>query len=138
MTRREAREQAFVIIFERMFNKETLFEIIENAVEGRSLEIDDFARKLAEQSIIHEDGTNEIIDRLSKKWKINRMPKTTVAILKIALCEIDYFDDIPESVTVNEAVEIAKKYAGAEDASYINGILGAYIKEKTGNNLISE
>lgn len=129
MSRREAREQAFMIMFERMFNKDTVKEIIANSVEGRNVEIDEFAEKLAICAVENEEKENQIIERLSKKWKINRMPKITVAILQLALCEIDNFDDIPNSVTANEAVEIAKKYATQEDASYINGILGAYIKE---------
>lgn len=129
MTRREAREEAFVITFERIFSGDSVKNVIENAVEGRNLEIDDFTIALSEKIAEHEKEIDEIISELSTKWKINRLPKTTLAILRMAIAEIRYFDDIPVSVSANEAVEIAKKYSYEEDASYINGILGAYIKK---------
>ena len=130
MTRHEAREQAFSIIFETIFNSESIDEIILNAVDGRDLEIDSFARRLCDETISYKDEADKIIDEYSHKWKINRLPKTTLAILRMAITELDKFDDIPVSVTANEAVELAKTYAVEEDAAYINGILGAYIKNK--------
>ena len=129
MTRREAREEAFVITFERIFSGDSVKSVIENAVEGRNLDVDDFTIALSEKTAEHEQETDEIISELSTKWKINRLPKTTLAILRMAITEIRFFEDIPVSVSANEAVEIAKKYSYDEDASYINGILGAYIKK---------
>ena len=130
MTRREAREEAFTIIFERIFTNDDVKTIVENATEGRNLDIDKFALKLAMDTADYEETANEVIERLSKGWKINRIAKTTIAILRMSICEIDKYDDIPFSVTVNESVEIAKKYSTDDDAQFINGILGAYIKEK--------
>ncbi len=128
MTRHEAREQAFSIIFEKIFSNDSIDEIIFNAVEGRDLEIDEFAKELCNKTIANQEEADKIISEYSHKWKINRLPKTTLSILRMAITEINCFDDIPVSVTANEAVELAKTYAVEEDASYINGILGAYIK----------
>ena len=57
------------------------------------------------------------------------MPKVTVAILYVALFEIKCNDNVPDNVAINEAVELAKKYAGTDDASFINGILGSVVRE---------
>ena len=60
-----------------------------------------------------------------KSRKLSRLPKVSVAILYVALYEMKYVDSVPENVAINEAVELAKKYAGKEDSAFINGILGA-------------
>ena len=65
----------------------------------------------------------------SMEHKIERISKTALCILRLAIFEILYMDDIPASVSINEAVEIAKKYASVEDASFINGILSTVLKK---------
>mgnify|MGYP000970317653 CR=1 FL=1 len=130
MTRRESRELAFILIFERIFKDETLDQIIEEATEGRNIEIDDFSYKLASTAFEKLDDIDLIIKNYSKKWKLNRISKVTLAILRMAIVEIDNFDSVPISVSINEAVELAKKYGGDDDASFINGLLGAYVKDK--------
>lgn len=130
MKRRDARESAFLLIFESMFREETMREIIDTAVEERALEIDEYCENLA---LLVEKSREEIDDDIEKylsKWKINRLPRVTLAVLRLAVCELEYFADIPVKVTINEAIELAKKYASEDDASYINGVLGSYVKEK--------
>ena len=68
------------------------------------------------------------IDRYSEKWKVNRLPKVSLTVLRLAIGEMLYFRDIPVAATINEAVELAKKYSMQEDAAYINGVLGAFAK----------
>ena len=68
---------------------------------------------------------DEIINKYSKSWKAARLPKVTLAILYVALYEMKNVEDVADSIAINEAVELAKKYASSNDASYINGILGA-------------
>lgn len=70
------------------------------------------------------------INRFSDKWSTSRMPKTDLAIMRLAVTEIKYMDEIPDAVAVDEAVEIAKKFAGEDSPKFINGILGEIIKEK--------
>ena len=72
---------------------------------------------------------DELIDRYSVRWKTSRLPKVDLAILRLALAEICYLTDIPVSVTINEAVELAKRFGGEEDPSFVNGVLGAVSRQ---------
>ena len=133
MTRKEEREQAFAIVFESSFHSESLDYILENAADGRDLVLEDgsFAKELAKKTIDNRDFLDEIIASCSSHWKPGRMARATLAILRIAVCEIYYFDEIPDSVSINEAVELAKIYGGDDDPAFVNGILGAVEKKKT-------
>ena len=131
MTRRQAREQAFILLFEKSFNTDaTVEELLELAKELRMLEDDEFVAALVNTTCDNIEAIDEHISANSKGWKINRIPKVTLAIIRMALAEILYFDDIPDGVSVNEAVELAKKYSTPEDASYINGLLGTVVRSK--------
>lgn len=131
MTRRQAREQAFILLFEKSFNPDvTVEELLELAKELRMLEDDEFVAALVNTTCDNIDTIDDFIIKYSKGWKINRIPKVTLAIIRMALAEIIYFDDVPDGVSVNEAVELAKKYSTPEDASYINGLLGTVVRSK--------
>ncbi len=131
MTRRQAREQAFILLFEKSFNSEaTVEELLGLAKELRMLEDDEFVAALVNTTCDNIEKIDEYITTNSKGWKINRIPKVTLAIIRMALAEILYFDDVPDGVSVNEAVELAKKYSTPEDASYINGLLGTVVRSK--------
>jgi len=132
MTRKEEREQAFAIVFESSFHTEGLDYILENASEGRDLVFKEnsFAKELAKITIEKRDEIDKKIAECSKHWKPGRMAKVALAILRIAVCEIYYFDEIPASVSINEAVELAKIYGGDDDPGFVNGVLGAVYKKK--------
>lgn len=135
MTRREAREQAFVLLFEELFhNGETLDEIIENAAEGRSIEVDTFAYKLATGATLYRAEVDEHIERHSTKWKKNRISRVALAILRLSAFELLYANDIPDKVSINEAVELAKKFGSEEDGSFVNGVLGAIVRARGSKN----
>ena len=128
MKRREARNEAFLLIFEMDFNGETAKDIIECAQEGRELSLDKYATKLFSLTFENRALIDSKISAHLNNWKIERLPKTTLAILRLAICELDNFEDIPVKVTINESVELAKTYSTQEDAAYINGVLGSYVK----------
>ena len=129
MTRREAREQAFIILFEKIFDDEsTITEIVETAKEAELIKINSFAENTLNAVEEHFSEIDEIIEANSQDWTLGRLPKVTLAILRLAVAEIKYIDDVPNGVAVNEAVELAKKYGTNEDASFINGILGTITK----------
>ena len=132
MTRREAREQALAMIFEMNFNDNTVGEMVDNALIFRDETVDDYAVGIAEQVRLHWEDNLSSIEQYSKKWKANRLPKVSLAILMLAMTEIAYVKDAPVGAVINEAVELAKKYAGPEDASYINGVLGGYVRATMG------
>jgi N utilization substance protein B len=130
MKRSEMREQAFFLTFENLFEiNDDLDELIELYSENVE-EVCKYAIEVSSGIKDKADEFNEIIATYSKSWKISRLPKVTIAILYVALYEIKYVDTVPENVAINEAIELAKKYASADDASFINGILGAYSRGK--------
>lgn len=130
MTRKEAREQAFIMVFEKEFNTEySLDEIVESAKDADLFEADDFAKTLASRTLENMDKLDEIItSHLKEGWRISRISKVSLAILRLAVCEMIHFSDIPVSVTINEAVELAKTYAAEKDSAFVNGLLAAVSK----------
>lgn len=129
MTRREAREQAFIVLFEKIFDDEsTITEIVATAKEAELIKINSFAENTLNAVEENFAEIDEIIEANSQDWTLGRLPKVTLAILRLAVAEIKYIDDVPNGVAVNEAVELAKKYGTNEDASFINGILGTIAK----------
>ena len=130
MTRRQAREQAFVILFEKSFHPETeLDDILEISRELNLLEVDDYASDLARKTWDKLFDIDELIEKNSIGWRINRISKVSLAILRLAACEMLYIPEVPVSVSINEAVELCKKYGAQEDASFVNGILGSVAKQ---------
>ncbi len=130
MTRRQAREQAFILMFEKSFRfDEDVLDIAEDAFEDDQIEKDDFCLMLAKTA---QDNLEEIdiyIEKFSRGWSIKRIPKVALAILRIAIAEMLYVEEVPVSVSINEAVELAKTYAAENDSSFINGILGSISRE---------
>lgn len=125
MTRHESRELAFILIFEKSFQQElTIADLIENAIASDVFKANTFAEKLAETTYNNIEEIDAVINDNLIGWASNRISKVSKAILRLAVCELLYSKDIPVGVAINEAVEIAKKYATKEDASYINGVLG--------------
>ncbi len=133
MTRKEAREIAFAVVFESSFHSEGLDYILENAAEGRDLILPEgsFAKELAKTTIEKRDEIDGIISSCSNHWKLERIAKATLAILRISVCEMYYFsEEVPASVSINEAVELAKTYCGDDDPGFVNGVLGAVYKKQ--------
>ena len=71
---------------------------------------------------------NENISAFTKRWDVKRISKVSLSVLQLAVGEIIKYDDIPVSVTINEAVELCKKYGGEDDFSFVNGVLGSFVK----------
>ena len=129
MTRREAREEAFILIFEKQFNSADTSEILEIAAEVRDLKPNTYIKTVFTGVYDNIESIDNIISENAIGWKIGRISKVSLSILRLAIFEIKYMDDIPVSVSINEAVELAKKYATQDDASFINGILSSVEKK---------
>ena len=84
-----------------------------------------YAKEISQGVSEHKSEFNELISKYLKSWKLSRLPKVSLAILYVAIYEMKYADSVPDNVAINEAVELAKKYSSKDDASFINGILGA-------------
>ena len=135
--RREERKQAFYLLFEQLFQKDSMDIIIEDAKDARDAEIGKYTRELVsgvEEKLAEIDG---YIEANLKSWKKNRISKVTLTILRIAVYEMLYREDVPVGVSINEGVELAKEYATPSDGSFVNGVLGSVSKQietKSGEN----
>lgn len=100
-------------------------ELFRSAPDEKQL---DYIRSLTTLVEAHMESLNAYISKYSHGWKIDRISKVAAMILRCAMCEILYLEDIPSAVTVNEAVELAKGYEEPETVAFINGILGSFIR----------
>ena len=130
MTRHESRELAFILIFEKSFQSDvTVVELIESALELELFPANAFAEKLARKVYDNLEDIDKLIDENLVRWSAKRISRTARAIMRLSVCELMFSEDLPIGVIINEAVEIAKKYATKEDASYINGVLATVAKK---------
>lgn len=130
ISRYKKREQAFFLCFESLFTDADIDEIADNAGDARNEFLSDYAIDCAKGVIEHRDVIDaKISANLKSGWKISRISKVSLALLRVAVYEILYMDDIPVSVSINEAVELSKKYTGEDDTAFINGVLGAIAKD---------
>ena len=133
MNRSAARELAFKMLYEQEIQKELTEKQIENFIENN--EIKDESTKEYIKDIIEGVNKNskEIINlitiNLKTGWEIDRISKISIALLKLAIHEIEY-SKIPFKVVINEVVELSKKYAEETSHSFINGVLASIVKEK--------
>lgn len=133
MTRRKQREQIFKLLFRVEFMNE------EEMPEQVRLFFEDEEAQMTEEERCQVTGKYELIagrrpeiDEMLEKeaegWKISRMGKVDLTILRLAVYEIKYDEDIPTSVAINEAVELAKKFGQEESSKFVNGVLAKFAK----------
>ena len=130
MTRKLAREEAFILIFEKELNDSSLDEILDLAEQVREIKPDQYVKNVFFGVFENLDKIDGIISKNAVGWSINRITKTSLAVLRLAIYEIEFVEDIPVSVSINEAVELTKKYSTKEDSSFVNGILSTVAKAK--------
>ncbi|MBQ8688136.1 MAG: transcription antitermination factor NusB [Ruminococcus sp.] len=130
MTRHEVRECAFLILFEMTFREdEPAEEMYALAEEVQDLCVTDGVKAMVEGVLLHKDALDAIIAEYSKKRSLSRLPKLNLTILRLALFEILYDDTMPDNVAISEAITLAGAYTYQEDTAFINGVLGAYVRE---------
>ncbi|MGL5347406.1 MAG: transcription antitermination factor NusB [Peptostreptococcaceae bacterium] len=100
-----------------------------------NLEMEDIVDKEYMQKICkcikeNHNKIDELINNHAKNWSISRMPKVDVSILRLAICELLFVEEIPDKVSINEAVEISKLYCDDKTPKFINGILGSIVNEQ--------
>lgn len=118
------------VILSDMFENEhyaTLKEEDELFAEKPGKQIE-YIREIVRGVGMHNAELDEYIEKYSEKWNFDRISRTALATMKTAMYEVLYMPDIPNSVSINEAVELAKKYEEPEVIPFINGILGAFVK----------
>jgi N utilization substance protein B len=126
MNRKTARENAFILLFEKAIKSdETYEEIFLKATEQRSLEVDDYVKKVFFGNAENEKIIDMKIEEYLVGWKKERVSISSPAILRLAIYEMMFMDDIPVKVSINEAVELSKKYDDDKAYVFVNGVLNA-------------
>lgn len=131
MSRKIAREVVMKLIFARMLGGENDYRCIleQTGIEEEPTREDiEFADDLVAGIDNCADKLDALITESAIGWTVDRMPKVDLCILRIAVYEMLYRSDIPHSVSINEAVELAKHFAGERSPAYVNGILGTLSK----------
>jgi N utilization substance protein B len=124
-TRQRSRELALQALFQLDFNENNSIDVVE--LFCKNFEVSKSARpffsRLVEGVLQHKNEIDKFIERFSSNWKISRMSRVDRNIMRIAIFELRYCDDIPFKVSINEAVNLGKKYGAKESGAFINGIL---------------
>lgn len=133
MTRRQARENVFYLVFETAFIKDELncAELYQLAQDIEVIESDEYTEKVFFGVMAEKEAIDEKIEEYAKGWKLNRISKVSLAIMRICVYEMLYCEDVPYNVAINEAVELAKKFDYEKAPSFVNGVLNS-IAEKEG------
>ncbi len=130
MTRHEAREVAFIIIFEKSFQPEDSLEmLLESAAQSEFFEVNTFVKTTVSSVFEHLGDIDAKVEQYLVGWSGERISRVAKAVLRLAAYEI-LFSDVPDGVAINEAVEITKKYSVQDDAKFVNGVLGSLSRAK--------
>ena len=127
-SRRQVREAAFLLSFEKLFRDDSFEEIFETAKEVDDFAFDQEAQQLVISIFDKAEQIDEIISQFSDKRAVNRIPKVNLALLRIAIYESMFDDRVPVNVAISEAVKLAQSYALSSDVSFVNGVLGSFSK----------
>lgn len=149
--RREARECCMQMLFEMEINHDYSFEKKEqflsqlellrdykkeeedpNSSQGLLLKSKqtDYINRIFEIVTSHLDNIDKVLADSSANWKIERIARVDLAVLRLATAELLYYDEIPDSVSINEAVELAKKFGSEDSGKFVNGVLGRVARGK--------
>ena len=126
MARKTARQVAMQLIYQYELGGDGVSSTIEESMEKPDLNAEDmlYIQAMLDGTNEHQDDLDDLIAKYAVGWKTERIAKVDLSILRLAIYEMLYREDIPESVSINEAIELAHTYSTPEAASFINGILG--------------
>lgn len=130
MTRSEVRDSAFKLIFEQLLRGDDINELYEIADEIEEITVNDDVRKMVDGALAHGEEIDSIIENYSRSRKLARISKLNHSILRLALYECLYDENTPDNAAISEAVKLASTYTYKEDASFINGVLGAFSRDR--------
>ena len=140
MTRTTAREIAIQLGFAAVSSREEISQLMDRffspdhyeTLRGENELYDElpdekqmaYIRRLTELTMENRSEIDGYIERYAKGWKLERISKTALAVMRCAICEILYMDDIPNAAAINEAVELTRKYSSEASCPFVNGVLG--------------
>lgn len=139
LTRHQLREVAFQVNFSMLYSEDIEVETaIENVLDLYDTQVDQEIPQYVTLVVAgvkeHQDELDQIIEKHLKRWTVNRIAKTDLVILRLALFEMLYISDIPAKVSLNEALEIAKTFSDDESRRFINGVLSSVMNEIDSSN----
>lgn len=132
MQRKLARENAFILIFESICKKdETAEEIFEKATSVRGLEVDEYVKTVFFGSYENALKIDEAMEKHLKGWKKERISPVSMSVLRLGCYELMFMPDIPSKVSINEGIELSKKYDDEKSYAFVNGVLNAVAADFT-------
>jgi N utilization substance protein B len=136
LSRRLAREVALRSLFQIDAGHNTAEEALEYNIKelAASSQSGTYARQLVQRTLEHLSAIDQVIERHSHDWSLKRLVGTDKAILRIAVCELEYLDEkLAAQIVINEAVELAKMYGNDTSGRFVNGVLSGYLRDQQGS-----
>ncbi len=132
MRRTEARELFMQLLFQMEVQNDYSQKIKDRFIEENLKDSNqlEYFNQLFDAAVENLPEIDERLEKCSENWKIKRMAKVDLAILRLSAAEILYLKDVPDSASINEAVDMAKKFSGDDSGKFINGILGKVVRNK--------
>lgn len=130
MGRKASRENAMKLLFEINYKMDEANDILNSFMEQNELNGDDkeYIEAAVRGTIENIENIDNTIEKYSKGWKINRLAKVDLTVLRLSIYELKY-TDTPDSIVINEAVELAKKFGTEKSGAFVNGVLSSVTKE---------
>lgn len=128
ITRHQMRENAFILVFEKLFREESADDILELAKECENLTVNDQVEQMFRGVLDHVVDIDALIEKNLKNWKKERISKVSLAILRLGVYEILYCADVDNDIVVSECVKLATTFAFEDDVSFVNGVLGSIVR----------
>jgi len=124
-SRHEARERALQVLYAVEVGEHTPDEACEDLLDGSDPNYLEFVRNLVHLAVAKREEMEGLIGKRAQRWDLERIALVDRLVLRLALCELFFVDDVPPKVTINEAIEIAKEYSTDQSGRFVNGILDA-------------
>jgi N utilization substance protein B len=130
MGRKQAREGAMQLLFQMSSNEDFTKETLETFLENFSYDYgeSDYIRTVVEGVMDKREEIDQSIKENLQGWSLERIARVDLATLRLAIFEIQFMEDIPVEVSINEAIEIAKKFSTDDSYKYVNGVLGGFVR----------
>lgn len=128
-SRREARESALQVLYAFEFSGEKPDVLIEDICDLFSEQAMKFIRDLVNHAVTHREKVDELIRSKTENWDFDRIAVIDRLLLRVGICEFMFFEDIPPKVSINEVIEIGKRYSTDNSSRFINGILDSVLED---------
>ncbi|MDE6774969.1 MAG: transcription antitermination factor NusB [Ruminococcus sp.] len=129
-SRSDVRDSAFKLVFEHLLRGDDIQELYDIADEIDEINVDDDVKNIVDGTIAHAEEIDRIIESYSRSRKLSRISKINHSILRIAVYECLYDEKTPDNAAISEAVKLADTYTYREDINFINGVLGAFSRDR--------